>query len=168
MRLTGVFVAIVAVGLLVGWLIGFGDAAVAEMGAPAPDFDVELIDGGSFALSDTSGTTVVINLWASWCLPCRDEIPAISAYANENPEITVVGIAVDDPAEADTRAFAAEVGATYPLALDTDDVTDKYPHFGLPATYVLDSEGVVRAFHNGVVDDATLTALVAEADPRTG
>ncbi len=167
MRLNGVFVAIVATGLLVGWLIGRGDDAVAEVGSQAPGFDVELIDGGHFDLAGAAGTTVVVNLWASWCIPCRDEIPAISAYATANPDVTVVGVAVDDPAEADTRAFAAEIDATYPLALDTDAVADKYPHFGLPATYVIDAEGVVRAFHNGVVDEASLTTLVAEATPGT-
>lgn len=156
MRLTYVFVAIVVVGLAIAWLLG-SDGPVAEIGGPAPDFTVEVIGGGTFTLSEAVGRPVVLNLWASWCPPCREEIPAISAFADAHPELIVIGVSVDDPVETDTRRFAAEIEATYPLMLGTDQVSDAYPHFGLPVTYVIDENGIVADFVNGIVDARILT-----------
>ncbi|MGD2101412.1 MAG: TlpA disulfide reductase family protein [Acidimicrobiia bacterium] len=161
MRLTAVFVIVIVVGLAVAWIVRSGEGEVAEVGGAAPDFAVELIEGGTFTLSEARGRLVVINLWASWCDPCREEIPAISAFADEHPEITVVGVAVNDPVEANTRRFAAEIGASYPLALGTDVVEHMYPFFGLPATYVVDEDGIVTEFVNGIVDEQILADLVS-------
>lgn len=147
--------SVVAVGLLVGWLVRSSPAATAEVGEPAPDFTVELIDGGTFTLSEATGRPVVLNLWASWCGPCRDEIPEISAFADANPDVQVIGVAVRDAEEA-SRRFAAEISATYPLALGTREVEDSYPSFGLPVTYVIDEAGVVTEFFNGIVDEESL------------
>jgi thiol-disulfide isomerase/thioredoxin len=103
---------------------------------------------------------VVVNLWASWCAPCRTEIPDISAYADANPEVDVIGVAVRD-VEGDARAFADGIGASYPLALGTPQVEDAYPSIGLPATYVIDADGVVVEVVNGVVDEEMLEQLVS-------
>lgn len=153
------FIAVIAVGLLVGWIIDRDSVAVAEVGATAPDFTVEVIDGGTFTLSEHRGQPVVINLWASWCPPCRAEIPAISAYAEANPGTVVVGLAVEDSEEG-ARDFAAEIGASYPLALGTPAVEDAYPNLGLPATYIVDEDGVVTQIINGIVDEETLTTAI--------
>lgn len=153
------FVLVVAVGLLVGWIVRSGPTTVAEVGAPAPDFEVELFEGGTFALSRSAGAPVVVNLWASWCAPCRDEIPAISAFADAHPDVQVVGVAVEDP-ERTARDFAAEIGATYPLAMGTTEFEDAYPNLGLPATYVIDESGTVTEIFNGIVDEETLEGLV--------
>ena len=150
---------VVALGLLIGWIVGSGPPAAAEVGETAPDFTVELMDGGTFTLSEARGSPVVVNLWASWCPPCRDEMPDISAYASANPEVTVVGVAVQD-AEQTAREFAAEIGASYPLAMGTTAFEDAYPNLGLPATYVIDENGVVSEIHNGIVDQAILEDLV--------
>lgn len=153
------FVLVVGAGLLAGWLMSADTPEVAQVGQPAPEFTVEVIDGGSFTLSDHRGSPVVVNLWASWCPPCREEIPDISAFAEANPDVTVVGVAVEDVEDA-AREFAAEIGASYPLALGTDDFEDAYPNLGLPATYVIDEDGVVSNIHNGIVDETTLGELV--------
>ena len=160
MRLTGVFLAVIAIGLGAAWILGRGEPESAALGSTAPDFTVDVIDGGEFTLSDARGSRVVLNLWASWCPPCREEIPAISAFAEANPGVTVVGVAVDDVDDA-SRAFASEIDAAYLLALDTDDVTEKYPHFGLPATYVIDERGKVVQFVNGTVNEQMLEELVS-------
>jgi cytochrome c biogenesis protein CcmG/thiol:disulfide interchange protein DsbE len=155
LRLTGVFLLVLAVGLTIGWIWGGGTEQVAELGRTAPDFTVEVIGGGEFTLSEQRGRPVVVNFWASWCEPCRVEIPDISAFADAHPEVTVVGVAVQD-AEQTAREFAAEVGASYPLAVGTEDIEDAYPTFGLPATYVLDDDGIVIDVFNGIVDENTL------------
>lgn len=158
-RLTGVFVLVVGVGLLIGWIVGSGSPQVAEVGRPAPDFTVEVIDGGSFTLSEARGRPVVLNFWASWCGPCRAEIPDISAFADANPGVAVVGVSYND-AEPDARDFAAEIGAGYPLTLGTQAIEDAYPNLGLPATYIIDENGTVADIRNGIVDEAILTDLV--------
>ena len=149
------FVVVLAVGLSIGWIVSGGAESVAQLGQPAPDFTVEVIDGGEFTLSEQRGQPVVVNFWASWCEPCRVEIPDISEFADANPGVVVVGVAVQD-AEQTARGFAADVGATYPLALGTEDIEDSYPTFGLPATYVLDEEGVIIEVFNGIVDEDIL------------
>lgn len=159
LRLTLVFLAVVAIGLVVGWMVSSDSAGVAEVGQPAPDFTVEVIDGGTFTLSEQQGQPVVINLWASWCAPCRTEIPDISAFADANPGTVVIGVAIED-AEESSREFAAEIGASYPLALGTSAVEDAYPNFGLPVTYLLDENGVVTRIINGIVDEETLTSAI--------
>jgi len=156
LKLTGVFVLVVVVGLGIGWILGRDSAENSEIGKPAPDFTVELIDGGTFTLSEARGQPVIVNLWASWCAPCREEIPDISAFATANPDVTVVGVAVQDP-ENSAREFAATIGATYPLALGTTEFEDAYPHLGLPATYVIDEDGTVIDIINGIVNEEVLT-----------
>lgn len=127
----------------------------------APDFNLPTLEGGSVVISELRGQVVIVNLWASWCPPCRDEIPDISAFADTHPETTVVGVAVDDPIEENTREFAAEIAASYPLAIGNDDVSEAYPHFGLPATYVVDENGIVTEFVNGIVNEQILDDLVS-------
>jgi thiol-disulfide isomerase/thioredoxin len=136
-----------------------GSGGRAETGRPAPDFSVELLDGGSFVLADhlaDDRRPLVLNLWASWCPPCREEIPDLSAFAATNPAVAVIGVAVEDRLE-DARAFAADIGAEYPLAFGNPAFEDSYPNFGLPVTYFLDPDGVVTEVFNGV-----LTASVLE------
>lgn len=146
----------VGVGLLAAWIFG-SPADVATIGEQAPDFTVVLIEGGTFTLSEVD-KPVLLNFWASWCAPCRTEIPDISAFADANPQIQVIGVAVED-VESLSREFAAEIGASYPLALGTTEVEDSYPRLGLPVTYVLDENGVVTDIFNGIVNQKVLGEL---------
>jgi peroxiredoxin len=149
-----VFLLVVLAGLAVGWAVRSG-GDTAELGHPAPDFTAEVIDGGSFTLSEQLGSPVVVNFWASWCEPCRTEIPDISAFAEGHPDVVVIGVSAQD-AELTARDFAAEIDASYPLALGTEAIEDAYPNFGLPVTYVIDEQGVVTDVYNGVVDEQIL------------
>jgi thiol-disulfide isomerase/thioredoxin len=154
--LSGVFLGVLAVGLVGAWL--FGGDPVATTGEPAPDFTVELIDGGTFTLAGHTaedGRPLLINLWASSCAPCRQEIPALSVFADANPGIAVIGVAVEDRAEA-SLGLATELDPVYPLAYGTPEFEASYPNFGLPVTYFLDGNGVVTEVFNGILTVETL------------
>ena len=158
--LTGVFVVVLAAGLAIAWAFD-GPAEVAQAGEPAPDFTVDLLDDGSFSLAAhvaDDGRPLVLNLWASWCAPCREEIPDLSAFAEANPGIAVLGVAVEDRLE-DARAFAAEMAPAYPLGFADEAFDEAYPNFGLPVTYFLDEDGVVTDVYNGVLTSETLAEI---------
>lgn len=149
-------------GLSVAWVVdGSSDSGTAEVGEPAPDFTVDLLEGGTFSLSDhvaEDGRPLIINLWASWCVPCREEMPDLSAFAEDNPGIAVVGVAVEDRLE-DARSFGAEIDPAYPLAFGDPAFDDSYPNFGLPVTYFLDEDGGVTDVFNGVLTPEALDEL---------
>lgn len=119
---------------------GVGDTEI------APIFSVPTTDGGEFSLSQhvaDDGRPVFLNLWASWCFPCREEMPAIDAASIAHPEVAFVGVAVQD-SEADAAEFAEEVGVSYVLGFDNDgDVENAYNPLGLPASYIISGEGVI-------------------------
>jgi cytochrome c biogenesis protein CcmG, thiol:disulfide interchange protein DsbE len=118
---------------------------------PAPAFELQSLDGGTVRLADYRGRPVIVNFWASWCVPCRDEFPLLGdargRYSGEGLEI--LGIVHDDgPAEA--LAFAQALGADWPLLLDPDDSAWRaYGGVFLPVTYYIDREGIVRAVSYG-------------------
>ena len=158
--LTGVFVGVVAAGLAVAWLVS-DHTAVAAVGDKAPDFTVELLDGGSFALDDhltDDGRLLVLNLWASWCLPCRTEIPEISEFASTHPDVAVLGVAVED-ARTDSEVFAGEMSPSYPLAFGSKEFREAYPTVGLPATFIIEPDGTVSNIVNGLVDQEALEEM---------
>jgi thiol-disulfide isomerase/thioredoxin len=135
-------------------------------GTPASDFDIELLSGETFDLSEhfaTDGRPIVLNFWASWCPPCRAEMPDFDRVASEHDDILVLGIAVeDDPAAALT--FAAEIGVSYPLGIDeTDTIAAKFPYLGLPTTWFIDADGIIVRQWTGMMSYEDLTARI-EAD----
>lgn len=133
---------------------------------PAPDFSADLFDGTTFTLAEHQagdGRPVLLNLWASWCFPCREEMPAIDAVAAEHPEILFIGVAVeDDPTAA--QAFAEEVAVSYTLGIDeTDRVQELYPALGLPATFLISDDGRILGQLFGGASEATFEEFVAIA-----
>ena len=134
-----------------------------ELGAPAPDFDVTLFDGGQMRLSDLAGQVVVLNFWASWCPPCREEMPSFEQawLAARDDGVVFVGLATGD-IEADARAFADHVGVTYPLGLDLDGaVADRYFIRVMPTTYFIDREGLLQRKLSGYVNQGVLKVFLA-------
>ena len=133
---------------------------------PAPRFDVTTFDGAAFSLADhlaTDGRPVVLNLWASWCGPCRNEMPAFDDAAARHPDVRFIGIAVNDSLS-DAAAFAAEINVSYPLAFDEGDrVIDAYPALGLPATFFIDQDGGIAQRYFGELFDETIDEQIALA-----
>ncbi|MFC2030039.1 TlpA disulfide reductase family protein [Chloroflexota bacterium] len=121
-------------------------AAVPQTGFTAPDFALDTLDGGTVTLSELRGQVVVINLWATWCPPCRAEMPAIERVWNEYRDDGLVVLAVNQR-EAPSRvgAFVEELGLTFPVLLDRDGgVGARYKLRAYPTTFFIDREGVIR------------------------
>lgn len=131
----------------------------------APIFSVTTFDGEQFSLSEhlmSDGRPVFLNLWASWCFPCREEMPAIDAAAKAHPEVAFVGIAVQDNLN-DARDFADEMGVGYALAFDADNAVDgSYTPLGLPASYIISGDGVIVERIFGKVTEEMLAEKFAK------
>ena len=119
----------------------------------APDFTIDLIDGGKFTLSEQEGKVVFINFWATWCSPCVKEMPAIEKLHQEyGDEVSIVGIDVGDNKET-VASFMKEQGYTYPVACDlTGNVVDKYPTDGIPYSVIVGKDGKIAETMVGAKD----------------
>ena len=134
-----------------------------ELGAPAPDFEVTRFNGETLRLSDLHGQVVVLNFWASWCPPCRREMPAFEDawLGSRDDGVVFVGLASGD-IEADARAFAEQVGVTYPLGLDLDGaVANEYLVRVMPTTYFIDRDGLLQRKLSGFVNLGVLKVFIA-------
>ncbi len=107
-----------------------------------------------------TGQPLVLNLWASWCLPCKTEMPDLDEFARTHPEVAVLGVAVNDTLAAAIN-FAAEVSVDYPLAFGNPTFEGAYPWLGLPVTWVIDGSGTVTALHNGIITVEGLERLIS-------
>lgn len=140
-------------------------AAVRGTGT-APDFSLELFDGTRFSLGShlqNDGRPLILNLWASWCPPCREEMPDLDAAAAANPGVVILGVAVDDDPVA-AAAFAAEIAIGYPAGFDeADRVGRGYPTSGLPATFVISSDGMLIQTVFGRLTTSDIDELIALA-----
>ncbi|MFZ0626033.1 MAG: TlpA disulfide reductase family protein [Acidimicrobiia bacterium] len=157
------FLGIILVGLAVAWVVGAGGAQTAIAGSPAPEFTVDLFDGSRFDLAQhlsTDDRPLILNLWASWCSPCREEIPDLSAFADAHPDYAVLGLAVDEPRD-DSAAFGDQLDPSYPLGWGDDAFRNAYQTIGLPATFFIDEKGQVTEVFNGVLTLDKLETLTA-------
>lgn len=137
-------------------------------GTLAADFDVELLSGGTFDLSDhfaNDGRPLVLNFWASWCPPCRAEMPDFDRVASERPDVLILGIAVEDDPEA-AASFGAEIGVGYPLAIDhTGAIAGRFPYLGLPTTWFIRGDGtIVRQWTGGLTYEDLINRINEDFD----
>ena len=124
----------------------------------APDFEVETFDGETLRLSDLNGKVVVLNFWASWCPPCRWEMPFFETMWQEYRDqgVVFVGIAISDTLE-NVRAFAEEAGVTYPVGLDTTNETARtYEVLSLPTTFFVGKDGKIERKLAGAANEGVL------------
>jgi cytochrome c biogenesis protein CcmG/thiol:disulfide interchange protein DsbE len=117
-------------------------------GFRAPDFELSTLQGGSIRLSDLYGKPVVVNLWASWCPPCKAEMPAFekvySQYANQGLTILAVNASNQDSL-ADAQAFVQANGLTFPILMDTQGrISQLYDLRSLPTSFFIGRDGVIR------------------------
>jgi thiol-disulfide isomerase/thioredoxin len=122
---------------------------------PAPDFARPTLSGAAIRLSDLRGKAVLLNFWATWCVPCRTEMPTIEALyqAYRDRGLAVVGINLDMLSTAGLEGFVKEVTVTFPIVLDPSWSTARaYRVFGLPTTYLIDRWGNVVVREMGARD----------------
>jgi peroxiredoxin len=116
----------------------------------APDFELVDIEGRTHKLSEYQGQTVVVNFWATWCGPCRTEIPTFNDFATENPEIPVLGISTET-SETKVKATAKQLKMAYPVMLADAATANAYDIDSLPTTVVVGPDGRVESVHVGVM-----------------
>ncbi len=144
-----------------------GAEATPADGDTAADFTVMTLDGTGFTLADhlkDDGRPVFLNFWASWCPPCRAEMPDINAASKSHQDVKFIGIAVNDDPK-DSVDFATSIDIGYTIGFDEKgDVAYEYDIVGLPASYIISSDGVIvdRAF--GAVTEADIDAMLARFD----
>lgn len=142
--------------------------ALPEEGHPAPDFVLKDLSGRDVRLSDFRGRPVIINFWATWCPPCREEMPRIQDfYRRFADRVVVLGIDVGESRD-QVKRFVENGGFSWTFLLDADaKVTERYAVFAIPTTFFLDGEGVIKAKYMGPLSDTQLLTFARLAGLQT-
>jgi peroxiredoxin len=148
------------------WVAGAAFALAAGAAVPAvapatvaPDFTLRTMDGPNLRLQEQRGRVVLVNFWATWCGPCRQEMPHLNRLYDKYRAsgFTLLGVNIDDDARA-AADVAAKLGLRFPVLLDTDKkVSRLYDMSAMPATIVIDRDGKVRFIHRGYRDGVEKT-----------
>jgi len=126
-------------------------APAPQVGKPAPDFQLPNLEGQSISLSDFRGKPVLLNFWATWCSPCRFEMPFIQDIFEESSDTGLVILAVDiGETPSRVRDFIQSGNFSFPVLLDTSqDVALEYNVRGIPSTFLIDKNGIIQAIRVG-------------------
>ncbi|HUN23130.1 MAG TPA: TlpA disulfide reductase family protein [Anaerolineales bacterium] len=134
------------------------------VGSPAPNFSLtDAMSGATFSLTEQKGKPVLLNFWATWCGPCRVEMPVLEAawQAHSAEELVILAIN-DSESQADVADFGAELGLTFPLLLDSQgDIQSLYRVRAYPTSYFINREGIISAIHLGVLTPELLEENLA-------
>jgi thiol-disulfide isomerase/thioredoxin len=128
-----------------------------RVGAKAPDFELDELTGNQFSFSMNAGKIIVLNFWATWCAPCRYEMPLFERYSKTYPdELAVLAVNMQE-SESDIQKFTNELGLTFPILLDSDGLVSRlYRVQGLPTTYFIDPEGRISFIHIGTISETQI------------
>lgn len=151
-----------------GFVAGDGSIVVLDEAqrTPAPDLVGETLDGGTFRLADHLGEVVVLNVWASWCAPCRAEAPVLAQTSDDLADEGVLFVGLDTrDSDAAAQGFIDRFGIEYPNVIDRDGrlqllFADSLPPQAIPSTVVIDRQGRVAGRILGKASQSTLLALI--------
>lgn len=143
-------------------------AAGADVGTPMPAYSAKWLDGSTFDLASQKGSVVLLNIWATWCGPCRFEIPELDKLHRtyESRGFKVIGVSVDEGGAADVKGFVAEQKMSYPIALDPEGkLATILQTTVIPTSVLVDRKGNVVWKHFGIVStgDPLLTRALQSA-----
>ena len=163
-----VFVIIIGLISLMAYAI-FGSNTTVKtsplIGTQAPDFTLKTFDGQELSLSDLEGQTILLNFWASWCMPCKQEAPALerSWQKYKDKGVVFVGVNVWDE-NSNALKYLSKFGGGYPHVLDpNEEIQIDYGVGGVPETYFIDSSGVVRDKFTGPLTEQIIDYFVLKA-----
>jgi thiol-disulfide isomerase/thioredoxin len=155
-----------AIGMLLGGMILSRPVSLfasdrIEVGYSVPDFKLSSLDGMATSLIDFRGRPLILNFWASWCGPCREEMPLLQqVYEGLGDRIFVVGINYAEPSS-HVLSFTHTIGVTFPILLDSKgEVAKRYQIAGFPTTFFLNSEGKLVAYHVGALTPDMLSTYL--------
>lgn len=160
-----------AAGLILGMLallgLSEGEAGGGAVGTPLPEFELPLLAGGRLGDGDLVGQVTVINVWASWCPPCRSEAPVLRRIADDvsGEGIQFVGVIRNDEPD-DAAAFVDDFELTYPNVVDDGSLARALGVRGLPMTFVVAADGTVVSQHFGPITESRLRVLIEDAAGR--
>ncbi len=164
---------LIGLGVGLGWYFGFGPGQgslerwsgrsettpilAPEVNQPAPNFSLSELNGEEINLQEFSGKPVLINFWATWCIPCREEMPLIEKYYKDYyPNLVVLGVNVGEKPEI-VRAFVDELGLTFPILMDQGNkISSLYKVLGFPTTIFIDEDGVLMYQYTGLLTEDQL------------
>lgn len=154
---------------------GPGHPSVLGYQTPAPNFTLESLDGKSISLSDLRGKAVLLNFWATWCAPCKIEMPWFIELQKEYGEqgLQIVGVAMDDSSKEDIEKFAKDMGVNYPVLLGKEAVGDAYGGVpALPETFFIGRDGkivdkIIGLKGRGEIEESIQRALNTQAGAAT-
>lgn len=140
-------------------------AVVPAMDQPAPDFTLTNLDGESLDTGDLRGKNVLINFWATWCGPCRQEMPMLETASEEHAsELVVLAVNIgEEPWR--VKQFMHDLGLNFEVLMDENNqVQDLFRVRAYPTTYLIDTQGVVRAQHVGLLSETQLEKYLERVD----
>jgi cytochrome c biogenesis protein CcmG/thiol:disulfide interchange protein DsbE len=140
----------------------YDESQVLVLDGPAPDFTLPLFEGGEITLSDLKGQVVVVNFWASWCIPCRDEAPFLEQAWRKYREQGVMFIGIDYlDTDKEAQAFLAEFGVSYPNGPDLGTKIAKQYHLtGVPETFFITKDGRLGDMEIGPLTEERLVQAI--------
>mgnify|MGYP000431930219 FL=1 len=155
----------------------FSNQVAIESGIPAPDFTFPGLDGKMVSLSDYRGKVVLVNIWATWCPPCVDEMPSMEKlyrkFKGENFEI--IAVSIDEPGPKAVAPFMEKTGLTFPALIDSKGaIKPVYRITGIPESFIIDKQGILIKKIVGPVDWASpkvfrfISSLIQKPTPPKG
>lgn len=137
-----------------------------KKGNIAPDFELLSLDGEAVKLSDFAGKKVILNFWATWCPPCRAEMPHMEKFYEKYGKgavVLAVNLTHTEKKQSNVSTFVEDFELSFPIVMDEEgDVTGMYQVFAYPTSYMIDSQGIIQEIYRGAMDYATMKQMTSK------